>query len=310
MTLINVITKKSSLFWAFIFSIFISTLFYQPIYQLTVSLMPKKTISITNLDTGDQRNQIYILGNGDANNIFQDIIDNGLINDWTYKPIGEWSPNFDLLSNASLNESLSFPIKWIPNNFILFWKSSNSGMIQIESEGKKEEFDLYSDLPGGEFFIFYPAAKSYYFSIIHALIYFIFILIVTAFILNIFSLKRDYKLFDILQKEIPDWFIVIVFTILYIFSIIQYNVGIPNFMALGDQVYYWIINLFTDIAREQIVTFRGYICHLLPSISKGLSDFTHINPFYFYFLFLSLLFSWLTCRILLSKANYLDFLPR
>ena len=99
---------------------------------------------------------------------------------------------------------------------------------------------------------------------------------------------------------------VFLWLILYLYAAVQYKFGIPNYLEFGDQMYYWLGDLFAEgiwnpaYVATQTVGFRGWMCNLFPSISQHAGNLLRIDPVFIYLIFTSGAICWL-CSYVMPK---------
>lgn len=286
-------------------SVLIGCLFFEPVNQLTDSLMPTRTVTISVEQSDYPGNEVWILNaEGDAN-LFYGCWDGKKSGYWECRDAETWDYAFDIIVayGESVGASISFSTPLALNSYICFWSTPVSGVVRIKTD--TDEF--FQDLCGDtyEAIKVYPFRNSMLPVLVLILVYaalfalcFVILLIVYYVLVN----KERHQNF--LSGEVNRWHGLLVWVALYIWAVIQYCNGIPNFLKFGDQVYYWIA-VGTDpaawnaeVVAESTYCFRGYLCNLFPVISQVVGNLRHCDPALIYFLFTSSALAWLTAYVL------------
>ncbi|MCF2616349.1 hypothetical protein JQM68_03960 [Oscillibacter valericigenes] len=262
---------------------------------------------MTVLPTNHSGNDVWIFDDANKNSLFEECKNGVKDGIWEYRDASEHGYAGNMIVSYSDNKGaiIRFSAKLEQNAYITFWKNSNSAVIMIEADGEKQTADLYSDVEGGEMLRIYPFAKSMLPVIVRGGIY---CLLVAMLFTALFALEQEAleprrsKLLGYAWKK---WMIFPIWGVLYFIAVVEYKRGIPNFLEFGDQLYYWNVSLLDTNGKwnpawlsENVIAFRGYLCQLLPTISKLIGNATGIDPVHIYFLFTSFAISWLTAYVL------------
>lgn len=281
----------------FLISILILSCFFTYVNKFSEKLIPNKEVTITVLDRESGGNEVWILEKSTHtdSDVFNRCLYADKIGVWEYREKEKFSYDNSILVSYGENSGskINFICSEKPDIVIQLWKMMNGGKISVEYEGHKEIIDLYSK--EGEMINFHPFAKSNTALIIKVLIYAVlFILVYLSVFLAISGSEKKNIINKNRCKKIDTKMFLCGFILIYIYSIFQYEIGIPNFMpnGFGDQVYYWnSINFFDGEAwflknfAMSSVSFRGYICSIAPAISQKLGVLLGIDSFYIYFIF-------------------------
>ena len=270
-------------------------------------ILPTKSVVLTVLPTNHSGNDVWIFDDANKNSLFEECKNGVKDGIWEYRDASEHGYAGNMIVSYSDNKGaiIRFSAKLEQNAYITFWKNSNSAVIMIEADGEKQTADLYSDVEGGEMLRIYPFAKSMLPVIVRGGIY---CLLVAMLFTALFALEQEAleprrsKLLGYAWKK---WMIFPIWGVLYFIAVVEYKRGIPNFLKFGDQLYYWNVSLLDTNGKwnpawlsENVIAFRGYLCQLLPTISKLIGNATGIDPVHIYFLFTSFAISWLTAYVL------------
>ena len=248
---------------------------------------------------------------------------------WEYRDAEEYQYSANTLLSYGDNEgatlTITSPVK--SNSYLMFWRHMGCGEVTIDVDGKEYIVDAQSE--AGDYYRFYPFQDSYLPFIARAIVYVILIAAAFCVLLGAYHYFANRKKPCVLSKyEFKLWYIFPLWLILFLYAVVQYKMGIPNYLAFGDQSYYWGIDLFTkelynpysvewaESIAAQTATFRGYWCNVFPSLAKTLGNLFHIDSVYFYLIASSSMMAWLTGYILpefyslanSKKANMLQVL--
>lgn len=316
----------------FLLSVIICSMMYSLVNPLVDHLMPTKSITLTVNDTDRAANEIWISDDDTGNNLFSSCVSAADSSMWEYRDAEEYQYSANTLLSYGDNEGATFtitaPVK--SNSYLMFWRHTACGEVTIEVDGKEYIVDTQSD--AGDLYRFYPFQDSYLPFIARAIVYAILISLAFCILIGIYHYVTSRKKPCILSKyEFKLWYILLLWLILYLYAVMQYKLGIPNYLDFDssyDQIYYWLVDLFkkdtynifstewAEYIAPQTASFRGYMCHFFTSVAQTLGNVFHTDPIYFYLLAPSAAIAWLTGYIfpaiyLLSsqkKANILHVL--
>lgn len=300
-----------------ILSITISSCLFTPVNTLVNNLLPKEEVKITVIENKNRKNagsEIWITDL--KKNVDEDLkfINNqrNTYGIWEYRNAAEYGYIENMLVSYGDNIGSTITIHMLksPNSSFRCWANSNAGVISVETNGNVSTYDLYSEIPGGEMKVIYPYLNSSLALVLKAFIYLIIITMIFIILYLIYNfIKIGYKMPKALLDYNPKFNTIIILLTIYIYNIIKYINGIPNFLEFGDQVYYWTLNPiasnedFLTIAQK-MVSFRGYLSNLGPYIAQILEKITHIHAEYFYLFFLALVSAFLFGYVI-PKIHYL-----
>lgn len=319
---------KRNMIAIFFLSIVISCCMFTFVNQLTEKLLPFDTVKLTIIQEDDRPlNEIWLY---DPKNTIKEDFKN--IQDfstgiWDYRDTIEDGYSEDMAVSYGQNVGSSITLNMVksPTSFLKFWANINSGVVNIEANGVVSTIDLNSDLDGGEIKYFYPFQDSTTALAMKALVYIGIVLIVFFIIISsCYIIGRNAVgtiVIPYLHNEYKYITTIFLFVLIYLYNITKYIRGIPNYLAFGDQVYYWNTN--PDFygsglknAIMQMVSFRGYLSNLMPYLSQCMERVTKIDASFFYLAFMAivtaLLLGYIMPKIyeLLTgkKANYYQVL--
>lgn len=266
---------------------------------LVNSLLPDNTITLTVKNT-----TLYLLDDANENNLFQYSIENAGKSGIEYRDAEEFGYSWDMLvcygDDAGTTLTITAPEK---NSFyFMFWKYEGAGDVIIESNEQEKKVNLNSEVVGGEILRVYPFEQSMFEVLTKAIIYFLIFIAITSILIGLHTFLAKKSCFNtVMRIKLKKRYIFLIWGLLYLYAIGQYNSGIENYLVLGDQKYYWNLNLFdipdgqtwVQTMAENTLPFRGYISHLLPSISHKLANWINIDPIHIYLLFTTAAIVWL-----------------
>lgn len=286
-------------------SLLISSLFFEYVNNFAEVMLPTEKIVIELSKTEDgftRGNEIWIV---DYNNSINNSLDlkstlNQNIKNKTleYRTASEYGYAFNMLISSGENkdEKIEIYSKRNPRNQIVFWKNTNSPIVNLTVENKTEHIDLYSNTNGGELYTYFPFKDDNTLLLIKSTIYIILLCIVyrllSCFLKKIlcFDLKKRKR--EFIFREYNYKYIILIFIILYIWALIQLKVGIPNYLQFGDQCYYWNLTNFIVDGKlslnefaKNAVCFRGYLCNLIPFLSQTIGKVLNIDPVFIFCIF-------------------------
>lgn len=291
----------------FFLSVIICSMMYSWVNPLVDRLMPIKSITLTVNATDRETNEIWLNDDSSGNNLFSACVSDADSSMWEYRDAEEYQYSANTLLSYGDNEGATFtitaPVK--SNSYLMFWRHMGCGEVTIDVDGKEYIVDTQSD--PGNYYRFYPFQDSYLPFIARAIVYAILIPLTFCIFIAIYHYVTSRKKQCILSKyEFKLWYIFPLWLILYLYALMQYKIGIPNYLVFGDQIYYWLGDLFkqnnwnpftTDWA-EYVATltasFRGYWCNMFPSLAQTAGNWFHVDPVCFYLLAPSAAIAWLT----------------
>lgn len=273
----------TNLFAIFIFSVIIACMGKDLVNWVVDVLLPVETVTI---ESSVQGAGIWIYDDGNQNNLFSACRTGEKEGIWEYRDKDSYGYTNNMIYASETEDSvkLSFSAKTFLNSYIMFWKTAEGGVITITTENDSEQrIDLRSDVEGGEMLRVYPFESKMMPVVICLAVYALLFVVVFLILLGIYYLllhkpRRNGWLNSDAKKIyfFPVWFV------LYAFAGIQYRIGIPNFLELGDQLYYWNTTLFEQgggwnpsMLSDELLSFRGYLCNFFPSASKYIARQTH-----------------------------------
>lgn len=294
----------------FLLSVIICSMMYSLVNPLVDHLMPTKSITLTVNDTDRATNEIWICEDTAENNLFSSCVSVADSSMWEYRDAEEYQYSTNTLLSYGDNEGATFtitaPVK--SNSYLMFWRHAACGEVTIEVDGKEYIVDTQSD--AGDLYRFYPFQDSYLPFIARAIVYAILIPLAFCILIGIYHYVTSRKKPCILSRyEFKLWYILSLWLILFVYAVVQYKVGIPNYLAFGDQNYYWNVDLFkqnvwnpfstewADYVATLTVSFRGYWCHMFSSLAQTAGNWFHLDPVYFYLLAPSAAIAWLTAYV-------------
>lgn len=312
MHIIRSISLKTLLSIFFI-SLMISFGAYSFVNIFSEELLPRRTITLT-----VDGSEVWLFDDQSQNNLFELSIEASRNAGFEYRDASEWGYAGNMLVFYGTDEGAEFSISAAEKNnlYFMFWENKNSGNISVESGNEKHTFSLFSDVTGGEMLRVYPFQNSFFGVFLKAAIYIM--LIVTVFCVLVYIyLRLKRKTVYPIKIQVNRWHFFGVWLILFIYAQIQYSHGIPNFLKFGDQSYYWSINLFAPAGNGNwaaelsavMYSFRGYLCHLFPSLAQSIGGALGIDPARIYFLAPTGAVAWLTAYLypalylLVTKKN-------
>lgn len=296
-------------FFLLLLSTIICSLAYEYVNVFSEIFMPTKTIELKINDSGRELNEIWICGDDSTNNLFQSCVESGDSPYWEFRDAEKYGYATDVFISSGNNVGASIVLE-VPvrsNSYIMFWRNANCGTVTITVDGKEYFVDGSSELEGGEMYRFYPFQDSFLPVLSKIIIYLILIILV-------FCLMVAMRWYIFQHKErlahnkfcFRTGYILLIWGFLYVYAVLQYKSGIPNYLAFGDQLYYWNIDIikkdlynfismeWAEYVAQQSLSFRGYLCNVIPSISKTLGNLTQSDAIYFYLLAPSAVIAWLT----------------
>ncbi len=311
----------------FCFAILISTLCYENVNSVADRLMPTKTVSITVAEDGD----VWVFNNQSGQNLFEAYKESVVVGQhsgWEFRDAESYGYAGDMIVSYGSNagQSIQTEVKLYSNSYIMFWTCPSGGSVDVSVGDDSYHADLYSDVPGGGFVYVYPFQDSFFPVAVRACLYIcLFVLVFIVLCLLCLLLLSGWLQLPVFRREVRHWHGLILWMLLYVYAAVQYKIGISNILAFGDQLYYWNISLFPEIAEgstwaavmeSQLLCFRGYICQLFPSVAQALGKLFKIDPMYLYFVFTTGATSWLCayvfpelyCMLTKKKATILQVL--
>lgn len=269
-------------------------------------VLPYRVITITVEQSESSENEVCIFDDGGMYTLFRACKNGDLTEQWEYREANEYGYNGIVTDSNNIGAAISFSAAERPEYYLQFWKQENGGVVTIDVNGKKTYLDLCSDIDDEEILTIYPFANAILPLFLRLAIYGS--IIVVCFVVLALGcywfVIRGLKLPQLLRSYIPKTHFFPLWILLYGYAVTQYKIGIPNFLESGDQTYYWIRSLLNNgrwdpvYLAETQVSFRGYLCHLFPTISKVVGEAFSIDPLYIYFIFTSSSVSWLVAYVL------------
>lgn len=288
-----------------VLSVLLGCMLHGSINQLTDILMPEMSVKISVEQSDHPGNEVWILNAEGSTNLFHECWDGQKNGAWEYRDAESYGYACDIIVvyGESVGSSISFSVPLTLNSYICFWSTPSSGIIRIETDTDEFFQDLCSDTYGT--IKVFPFRNSMLPVLTKISIY------IALFVLSFFVLLGIRHVFlnktysgRFLSMKVNLWHGLLIWGILYIWAVIQYRNGIPNFLEFGDQVYYWSLvgtnpSAWTAEALAQsTISFRGYWCNLLPVASQVLGDILHRDPVLIYFLFTSFAITWMSVYII------------
>lgn len=303
----------------FFLSVIICSMMYSLVNPLVDHFMPIKSITLTVNDTNRSTNEIWISEDGTENNLFSKCKSAADSSMWEYRDAQEYQYALNMLLSYGDNEGDTFTIT-VPvksNSYLMFWRHMGGGEVTIDVDGKEYIVDTRNET--GDLYRFYPFQDSFLPFIARAIVYAILCVAVFLGLIGVYYFFSNRKKTCVLSKyEFKFWYVFPLWMILYLYAVVQYKIGIPNYLEFGDQIYYWNIDLFkqnvwnpfsiewAEYVASLTLTFRGYWCHMFPSFAQTAGNWFHWDPVYFYLLAPSAAIAWLTAYVfptMYSLAN-------
>lgn len=285
--------SKKMLISVMLLSFLIASCFFSYINAMIETILPLNNIEITvKADINAQPNEVWMVETPKYR--LKDIFETAeYTGEWTYF---DTKIRKDIFVNAIVcgsgnNNSIDFSLPNSPSMPVSFWKMPRSGVIQMTVDGKTQEYDLRSTKVGGEYLTVYPFKDNKQENILLVAAYAVLSAII--FTLLLFLIKfalREKRIHRYLQIYNPLYSTLAIFFFVYIFNLVSYKNGIPNFLSCGDEGTYWLLTQHFGLKEyaASTPTFRGYLCYLIPDISQWLGRIVHIDPIYIYFLFIAI----------------------
>lgn len=287
-------------------SILIGSCFFSLVNKLIDKIAPREVVAITvqqrqEQSTGGSEAWIVQRPVGQSQALFEDYDYSGV---WEYRDAQQYGYSFNMLVSYGDNveSTLIYNSPRLAGSEILIWKNANSGMLRIDTKYNSHEVDLYSENEGGELYSIFPFADDKTGFLLKSIAYVLLFGAIFGLLCLLFKLfYKGIKLPAWMGKPC-DWKIFIIFFIvLYGFAVLQYRIGISNYLTMGDQLYYWhTTNYFTngkwDMEQfaNSTLSFRGYLCNFIPFISKTIGALIRIDPVYVYYIFTAASIAYLT----------------
>lgn len=269
------------------------------------SIMPNKTVTLKVLDTQSGNHEIWLADDSAGYNLFQTFYLDADLKQWEYRDATEYqySENMLVSYGENVGDSIIFSAPIKSNAYILFWNHPLGGKVLIQVDDKEYTIDTYSET--GEFSRFYPFQESYLPFIARMITYFILIIAVFLVLTYIYGYIRHKRKPSALSTvRFKAWYILPLWIALFAYAVVQYRRGIPNYLVLGDDIYYWSLDLFNEgtifnifspewgqYVATKIFAARGYCCHLFSSLAHMAGRWTNIDAIYFYFIATSAAFA-------------------
>ena len=290
----------------FILSVLIASCGKSLVNMAVDSLMPDRTVIITSLPQSETPNEIWFFDNSDDNNLFTSCRYGEQTGIWEYREATTYGYGGNMIVHYGDDAaSLSFSVPVSPNSYIMFWKNINSGSVLIESDGHTNQLDLKSGVEGGELMKVYPFQNSILPVMVRVVVYFVLCALAFAvLIMTYIQLAYRKRHMSFLCSDAKWFYIFPIWIALYIFAVMQYKAGIPNFLEFGDQVYYWRESLLhagswsTEYLAQALLSFRGYLCNFFPTVAQVAGQYIHVDPVHIYFIFTSGAIAWLVTFVL------------
>lgn len=284
----------------FLISILIGSCFFSYVNKIVEEIVPEKEVKIIVQQRAEGTpggNEVWIVQQaGEGKNDLFTYCNNGeKTGIWEYRDAKQYGYGNNILISHGNNAGsiLTFYCPELLNSQLIIWKNGSSGIITLQVGNVSSEINLYSEVEGGELYNIFPFKESKIALGLKVVIYIwifigIFIILLLLYIFLYFGVKMP----KWITREYNYKYVIILLLILYIYDVIQYKLGIRNFLEFGDQLYYWnLTNFFTngkwDMQRfaAETVTFRGYLCNFIPFSSKIIGNAIKIDAVYFYFIF-------------------------
>jgi len=289
-------------------TIFISLLFAGVgasfINRIADSMMPEREITIT--VEPSERNEVWIFDDGAQNTLFSALMEGEKKGEWEYRDAETFGYAGNMLyaygDTAGNSVTFSAPIR--QQSYISFWRNINSSKATIYSQKDYISVDLYSDVEGGDIIRVYPFQNELLPVIVRLVLYALLSVLIFVLLMAVRIWINTHLETAAYTHKKRTFFLF--WIILYAVAVIQYKLGIPNFLSFGDQSYYWVLSPFeyTEYIASSY-SFRGYLCHIFPVISQMVGARLHIDPAYVHFLSTSAAISWLFTYVL--PSFYEDF---
>lgn len=296
---------------------------YEPVNHLTRlivwTVQPETTVTITVEDNGTPGSTVWLMDNGDEYEAFRLACAGEMCGEWEYRDKEAWDYNNDsLLSYAketdgdNVGDTLSFLMPRDMDLHLTFWGHPGCGGVTVSSQG----FQIYLDLndPDGGVHRVHPVANNMFQIAVQVLLdVLLCILLFAAILLGVMFLMTR-RISTFWGARLSKGTFLRGTAVLYIYSLVRYYIGIPNFLAFGDQMYYWS-QLNPDgewdplVIAQRLVSFRGYLCNFFPTIAMRTGKLLGIDPVPIYFIFTSLCAAWLFFVVLPGLYEHLTDKP-
>ncbi|WP_155832620.1 hypothetical protein [Butyrivibrio sp. AE3006] len=307
--MVNEINKKNIDFWKNIIlklalSLIVTSLLGTYVRTIAKSFLPKEKVEISYGDTENPVGDIYIVDSDEPNDLFSRIEKEA--DSAGCEIIEDEYGNKSVVLKGDSENHISIKSAMKMNAFMAVKANSDSGNLAILKDDKEKRIDLSNlIINDGQYRKIYPFGEEKLPILIYVGIYLFFFLVVCEavfFVLPVVS--HGIVNSKLLGREVGVRHFIISMLAIYVYDIVQYKNGIINFLEFGDQIYYWVIDLFKDGAwnpakvAAQTATFRGYLCNFAPTISNKVATILGIDPVYIYFVFTSASAAWLFFMVL------------
>lgn len=282
-------------------------------------IMPTKKVTLTVNETDREINEIWLADDATGNNLFSSCVSSVDSSMWEYRDAQEYQYSANTLLSYGDNEGDTFtitaPVK--SNSYLMFWRHMGCGEVTIDVDGKEYIVDTQSEI--GDLYRFYPFQDSYLPFVARAIVYAILIAIAFCALIGIYHYFTGRKKTCVLNRyEFKSWYIFPLWLFLYLYAVVQYRIGIPNYLEFGDQGYYWLVdilkkdnfNIYSSKWAEYVANtsglwaVRGYWCNIFTSLAKSLGNLLIIDPIYFYLLAPTGAIVWVNCYVF-PELHYL-----
>ena len=283
--------------------------------NIVIGTLPPKEVTITVVESEHPGTEVWILSETTRDmNLFDECLYGEKTGVWEYRDAVEWQYTANTLVSYgdNIGSSITFYSPVSPDAGVLFWVHPGCGAVSISTDGGEPVYyDLFSDTGGTK--TIYPFENSLFPVFLRLVLYglqtVLFFVIILLIVNSLTSGKR--KVSKLLTYPSCKKVFFILWGCLYLFAVMQYLIGIPNYLTYGDQPYYWNFALIRDgrwdvgLIAAEIYTPRGYLTSLLPNISKIIGTYFDIDPVYIYLIFPSAAIAWLSADIVPSLYEQL-----
>lgn len=185
------------------------------------------------------------------------------------------------------------------NGYLYFNNLETGGRITVSVNGEKKEYDL-SDMSAAQTVVACVSAQSQnhdtlvtlaVYTAIYVLLAALF-LFLSHFVINAGIKQRHGK--GVFFHDYNWKTMCMVSAAIYLYAVIAFIRGIPNYLSMGDEAWYWTaaqgaVNPFYVAKEYSTFAFRGYINILIPSIVQRMELYTGIQAQYFWFFYVSII---------------------
>lgn len=281
-------------------SILFASAFAGPIRRTADRLMPSREIALTVQPGAGSKSgigQAVLLrrSSESGRNLYDLFIDAALAAGWTEDKAVSY-PGYDRMAVGPIDgpsPAVRFSAPVDPGAEMVFLADPGAGILSVAVNGKTSIVDLSASIgTDGTVSIFPYSASPLPFIAKGLLFLCLTVLFFLLFLMAIVWIDAGFPGRRVLQQDFKGWYVWILFLLVYVYCFIAYQSGIPSFLEVGDQLYYWTTDNYviggkfdlTSFARSTVV-FRGYLCHAAPFVAQKIGAAVHLDPVYVYFLF-------------------------